>query len=306
MASNFHLEKNENLLFSFLIVNYKSAGLTITCIDSIKSWCSGHRFEIIVVDNNSGPNQLDKIKNAHSDIICIQNKENAGFGQGNNIAATFAKGDIFVLINPDVELTSDVLHEFSNIFSQKTSKVILGGRLLSKDHSATTSFGNFPSILHELIYLFSLQRISWRLEQKFSLGLSIPERSTQPLLVDYVSGALCAIPREVFMKTQGFDKEIFLYFEETLLMYKHKQDGGSTLVIPSATAIHTGSATTGEDSELKLFHMELGRKIFYKYMYGKIGLTAIALIRSLALIKALIIRRNIKHIKPISVWYSKL
>lgn len=294
------------MFFSFLIVNYKSSDLTKICVSSIKKWCSTHRFEIIVIDNNSGQDQLDEIKSIHNDVICVQNKENVGFGQGNNIAARFAKGDIFVLINPDVELTSNVLDEFSNVFHQKTNNIILGGRLISKDRAATISFGNFPSILHELIYLFSLNRLSWRLERKFSLGLSIPERSTEPFLVDYVSGALCAIPREVFMKTQGFDKEIFLYFEETLLMYKHKIDGGKTLVIPSATAIHTGSATTGEDSELKLFHMELGRKIFYKYMYGKIGLTAIALIRSLALIKALIIRRNIKHIKPIRVWYSKL
>ena len=76
---------------SIIIINYKSAELTVNCITSIKQFTSGITYEIVVVDNFSEDNSEEIIKNSHSEIVWVQTGYNAGFSRGNNAGFNVAK-----------------------------------------------------------------------------------------------------------------------------------------------------------------------------------------------------------------------
>ena len=66
---------------SIIIVNYKSKGLTLSCLKSISEadW-HGLSHEIIVVDNNSGDNTVEIVRWQYPEVKLIATKRNLGMG----------------------------------------------------------------------------------------------------------------------------------------------------------------------------------------------------------------------------------
>ncbi|MGZ5247547.1 MAG: glycosyltransferase family 2 protein, partial [Flavitalea sp.] len=96
-------------MLSILIVNYRTAQLTINCIRSVYEYTRNIDFEIIVIDNDSRDNSLEIIRNSVSDfkgnagfeITFSSMPSNAGFARANNHAMALAKGDSYLLLNSD-------------------------------------------------------------------------------------------------------------------------------------------------------------------------------------------------------------
>ena len=81
-------------MFSFIIVNYNTAGLTKACLESIFRFCNEADFEIILVDNNSLKADLNILETEFKNKIkIISNNKNLGFAKANNQGARIASGD---------------------------------------------------------------------------------------------------------------------------------------------------------------------------------------------------------------------
>src|SRR3989338_2688589 len=87
---------------SFVILNYKSKGLLKNCLKSLIHSDRGDlRYEIIVVDNNSGDGIRQMLQSNFSDVIFIQNERNSGMGGGNNLGLRQARGKYAAILNHD-------------------------------------------------------------------------------------------------------------------------------------------------------------------------------------------------------------
>ena len=65
------------MLFSVIILNYKTSRLTAQCLRSLFSNCARRDYEVIVVDNNSQDNSLEKLQGEFGDkITLVDNREN--------------------------------------------------------------------------------------------------------------------------------------------------------------------------------------------------------------------------------------
>lgn len=72
---------------SVVIVNYRTFDLTRDTINSIFKYSYPFSHEIIVVDNASGDDSLDRLKDYFADKVkFIASDENRGFAAGNNLA----------------------------------------------------------------------------------------------------------------------------------------------------------------------------------------------------------------------------
>src|SRR5207302_7257086 len=71
---------------------------------------------------------------------------------------------------------------------------------------------------------------------------------TDPIDVDYVTGAAIAIRRRALEQVGGLDEGFFLYFEETDLCQRARDAGWRVRYLPGATAVHRESAATGPAS----------------------------------------------------------
>lgn len=119
--------------FCFVILNYVTTDDTIDCVKSIKKYCDGFNYNIVIVDNaspnNSGNTLLEMYKNDHS-IKVVISEENKGFARGNNIGFEIAKNeykaDFIVLCNSDTQILNSnfcslVIEEYN-----KSSFAVLG------------------------------------------------------------------------------------------------------------------------------------------------------------------------------------
>jgi len=109
---------------SIIIVNYRSAALIMNCIRSAMAFASGSDFEWIVVDNQSGDDSRERICGEFPFVQWVEMGYNAGFARANNQGMKMAKGDVYLLINPDTLILEDAIQHCLE-------------QLLASDHAAS-------------------------------------------------------------------------------------------------------------------------------------------------------------------------
>src|SRR3954466_12024257 len=89
-------------LVSVVLVNYKGADDTITCLRSFAQidWPAGS-LELIVVDNDSGGDDVERIRREVPQAVVVEAGSNTGFAGGCNIGVRHARGQIVGFINND-------------------------------------------------------------------------------------------------------------------------------------------------------------------------------------------------------------
>ena len=90
-----------------VVLNFNGYKDTRNCIDSLKK-VSYPNFEIVVVDNASEDNSVERLKDEFSDIEFIISNENLGYAGGMNMGAKFGlknNADLVLLTNNDVVFT---------------------------------------------------------------------------------------------------------------------------------------------------------------------------------------------------------
>ena len=108
---------SENPLVSVIVLNYNAGELLLNCIESIKK-SAYKNLEIIVVDNISTDKSQKRCKEKYPDIKLIQNNENFGYCEGNNIGIREAKGDYIIILNPDTIVESNWIEELISAYNK--------------------------------------------------------------------------------------------------------------------------------------------------------------------------------------------
>lgn len=283
--------------YSVIIVNYKTDDYVINCIESLQRHCSRHQFEVIVVDNGSNragfASRLISLEVRHHDA-----GGNVGFGRACNIGASIAYGDLLVFVNPDIVFIGDALALLAEGFQNAGEQAIVGLNLCGEDGLPSYAGGRFPSLALEFMELFYAHRWMRHRHAQLAVGQTYPD-CPEIKEVDYVCGALFGTSRETFGRLGGFNPGIFLYFEETELMFRHRQMGGSVQLMCKVTAVHKGSVSTVANSDFKLHHMEFGRRVFYSTRYKGICRSLTRIVRGLRLLMLFLTQRRSIYVRLI-------
>ena len=104
-------------MISIIILNYNSSDLLTNCVSSILD-SNLTDYEIIVVDNLSSDNSHKECKKKFEEIILIENNENLGYCEGNNVGLRIAKGEFIIILNPDTTVSSDWVIELKKAYDQ--------------------------------------------------------------------------------------------------------------------------------------------------------------------------------------------
>ena len=101
---------NLNKKIAIIIVNWKQYELTINCLLSLKK-LEYKNWKVILVDNESNFEKINKIKSDFNKVEVIESKENLGFAKGANLGIKETKTD-YVFINPaDVFIPQKCIEE---------------------------------------------------------------------------------------------------------------------------------------------------------------------------------------------------
>lgn len=220
-----------------VVLNWNNPADTIECLQSLsKLTYSNHKT--ILVDNGSTDDSVARIKEAYPEMIIVENKENLGFSEGNNVGIRYALkagAEYVLLLNNDTLVDPDLLNELLSAHQQFPKAGILGAKIY---------FADPP----DLIWYAGAK---WSCEEGVFRHLHIGEKdsdlpsneSTCP--IDYACGCAMLIRREVFAKIGLLESKFFLYYEDSDFCYKARRAGFGVIYVPKAKVWHKISASTG-------------------------------------------------------------
>lgn len=252
---------------SVIIVNYNTKQLLSDCIKSIKEQTVGIEYEVIVVDNDSHDGSQEMLKRDFPWVRLIESKENLGFGKANNLGMKNANGKYFFLLNSDTILVNNAIKEFYDFSESHLGFGALGSILLDKDLKPCHSYGIFQSELK------SLKDVLAKYLRFLKDHVQQPSLISEPIEVDYITGADLWIPQNVFKNIGGFDPDYFMYFEEADWQLRMRKTGLDRLIIPGPRIIHLEGGSDSTKSRLwsskRLENYYKSQKIYNKKHFNK-------------------------------------
>ncbi len=246
---------------SIIIVSYNTKSDLKNCLKSIYKFTTDLRFEVIVIDNNSQDGSPDLIKKNFPQVKLVRSRDNLGFGKGNNLGASIAKGKYLLFLNSDTLLNDNV---FKLSFDQIKDTTNLGAftcRLLFTDGSIQPSGGYFPTLFRLFAWHTALDELPLlkQIIKPIHPDISFYQQNFEP---DWVTGAFMIIPREIFLKLKGFDPHIFMYGEDLELCYRLKKHG--LKVIYSSFPVITHLQSKSSSSRFAIVSEIKGIKYFFR------------------------------------------
>ncbi|WP_286774798.1 MULTISPECIES: glycosyltransferase family 2 protein [Sphingobacterium] len=224
---------------SIIIVNYNTKVLTINCVQSILDFTKDVSYEIIVVDNASTDGTLSEVGTLYPDIKIIGLQENVGFGRANNAGSEVAKGEFLFFLNSDTLLVENSLKKMIDFFRSHEKSLNLGvlGCILVDEQLKTNGFGsNFPNpntFLQESLRKIPLVRNFVKSDVSISYDVS-----SEFFNIDYVIGADMLMKRSLFNYFNGFDKDYFMYYEESDMQLRLFRNGYENYIYSGTKIIH--------------------------------------------------------------------
>jgi len=166
--------------------------------------------------------------------------DNRGFGFGHNAAFAMAKGDFHLVLNPDVELTENVLQCGLDAMRQHNDIVLLSPRVFGGNGEQEFLCKRYPSVLVLLLRGFApgfVRRIFQRQLAHYEMrDLCSGKR---PVDVPIASGCFMLVRSDALRAVGGFSEDFFLYFEDFDLSLRLAKQG-RLVFDPQMRIVHHG------------------------------------------------------------------
>jgi N-acetylglucosaminyl-diphospho-decaprenol L-rhamnosyltransferase len=231
-------------LITFIVVTFESAAVVGRCLDALAPYI-GDAAEVIVVDNASEDDTAKVLQGYRPAVRVIVNERNEGFGAAVNRAAGHSRGEILVVMNPDVVVRS----LDPSALARACEDVSVGALALA--HGRADG--------RRLIYQMSpyprwwsgVFRSSWGLVQPrwMHRGPSLARPRPDAGLSLWTSGGFFAIPTRVWQSVGGFDPGFVLFYEDIDLCRRVAQLGCHVVACDAAVGVHrVGTSSSGDRS----------------------------------------------------------
>ena len=243
------------------------------------AWPRDPRFELLVVDNGSSAPLPEGVR-------ILRPGRNLGFAGGANLGIAEAKGQILLILNPDVVPEPGALESLLEGFATYPDAAGLAPRLLGPDGESQAAW--------------QLRRLpsAWDLVLH-ALPVGSPEIRSEPAAgaaVEQPAAAALALRREALAKVGGFDPGFHpAWFEDVDLAKRFQQAGLAIRYWPAARFQHHLGSTVprlGYGLFLFIYYRNLTRYLAKHHGRGWAMAARIALIPGVAArFLALLVRR---------------
>lgn len=223
---------------SAIIVSHNSAECIETCLQSVLRHPG---WDIIVVDNASTDQTLEKARSFAPAISIIANTENKGFAGAVNQAVERTESKIFIILNPDTVAKPGSLDALSLALTSENAGAA-GGLLVDAEGKPETGFTvrRFPTLASALAETLLLNRL-WPRNPWNRRYRCLDLDYSQPQLVDQPAGACLAMTRAAWLDVGGFDEGFFpVWFEDVDFCRRLRERGWKILYRPEAVFVHAG------------------------------------------------------------------
>ena len=246
-------KSNLNPLVSIIILNYNAGNLLLNCVDSVfKS--TYPNFEVLVVDNISTDNSHVVCKKKFEKIHLIENKENLGYCEGNNVGIRNANGEFFVILNPDTIVEPNWLNHLMSAYNEFGEGLYQPKFFSLNEKHVLQSTGN---MLH--IFGFGFAKDKGKIDD---------EKMESVEKINYASGTCLFTSKIVLDKIGLLDPFLFLYHDDLDLGWRAAHVGINSFYVPKSIIYHAESYSIKWSSK-KFYWLERNRKYCLLTHYSK-------------------------------------
>lgn len=216
---------------SIIVLNHNRSDLTNECVKAVIENTESGSYELIVVDNGSGAEQIERLV-VPPIVTVLRLSRNLFFGEANNIAAERANGEYLVLLNNDAKVTSGWLTAMLRVFDENFDVGAVGPKFLFPDGSLQEA-GAF--ILPD----------GGTMQLRFAGTPLLARYVNRVQVVDYCSAACLLMRKSDFLSLGGFDP-IFepAYYEDVDLAVRLRSIGLFSYYCGHAEVFHQQHATS--------------------------------------------------------------
>ena len=211
--------------------NYKDTSI---CLNSLKK-IDRSNCDILLVDNGSTDDSIERLKAEYPDVKCIVNDRNYGFAEGNNIGIRRAikmGAEYILLLNNDTEVAPNFVSELV-CEAEKDEKIgILGPKIYFNDSNIIWFAGGF---------------LNKRTGFTFHRGEDAADRGQydQNSECDFISGCAMLVKKDVFAKIGFLDPDYYHSHEDADLCLRAGFAGFKCIYVPTSIVYHKLAISSG-------------------------------------------------------------
>jgi GT2 family glycosyltransferase len=241
---------SELVSLSILMVSYNAADHLEATLRSLQgSAAPSDAFEVLVTDNGSADGAAEVAERLLGTGAVERMHRNTGFGFAVNRTAKRARGDYFLLLNPDAHPKPGAIDAALAVLRARPRSGIVGGRCVTPagELDPRSCFGRITawSLTCGMLGLSSAFRGSSVFDPE-SLG-GWQRDDQRP--VDVVSGGFLLVSRETWDRLGGFDETYRIYGEDQDLCLRAAALGFSPCIAPSAEFEHDVGASSAHRAD---------------------------------------------------------
>ncbi len=246
-----------------LILNYKAASESISCVESILKHCASINH-LVLIDNNSADGSFEAFKQwqqstRQDKVTVLANPVNNGYAGGNNHGIRWALEHLpvknFWILNNDAHVDNDAFKPLEDALAENNRQIV-GSIIINANTGRLECYGGGK--LYALLGKTKLLGKNMAVED-------IPNMQEHP---DYVMGCSMAFAKTLLDEVGFMDEEYFMYSEELDWQYQAKKFGISIQVIPASRLYHVGSMSSGGRSAFYHYYRNRAAVRFNKRFYG--------------------------------------
>lgn len=268
-----------------VIVNYRVKLFLEQTLRSVEEATQGLDAEIIVVDNNSGDDSIDFVRQRFPQVTFIENTDNVGFARANNQAIMRAAGLFTLILNPDTIISRPCIEQCIEWMRGHERCGAIGVRMVDGNGVfLPESKRAFPTPWVSFCKIFGLSALFPRSRWFARYHLRYLD-DRQPHRIDILAGAFMLCRTTLLQQVGGFDEDFFMYGEDIDLSYRMVLAGYENWFLP-VEIIHYKGESTKKDSMryVRVFYEAM--LIFYRKHYPRMGVVFYPIVKLGVLVRA--------------------
>lgn len=228
---------------SVIVVNYRSAKLTMRALEATRRSAGALSIEEIIVDNASGDEEVALLRHELPRATVIALAENRGFAAGNNSGIACATGRHLLLLNPDAFAREDAIVQLVRHLDTHPEAGLAAPVLENDDGSVQPNlYRRFPTLATLFVeFCFPLALVAVALRKRLTDAARAPAGW---LPVAHAIGAVLLVRSEAACTTGPLDERFFLYLEETEWQRRMAAGGWRRDGVPNARFVHLGGGSS--------------------------------------------------------------
>ena len=195
-------------------------------------------------------------------MLLVRSEQNVGFAAGNNLGIVLATGRVLILLNSDTQVSPGTLKDLVTYLTDHPTVAVVSPRLVTATGIPQAfAFGCDPTPG------YLLRRGANRL---LGRGPLHEWAVSEPIEVDWVSGACMCVRRAAIDQVGLLDDRFFMYFEDNDWCLRMRQKGWSIVYNPTCQVIHLGGQSQPQRRQANRMYQQ-SLLYFYEKHYGPLA-----------------------------------